>query len=60
MSYKEAATQIREIVGVFDSILAILRPNTLSNFLTMKEQEEDAPLQVDSNFVRIAADDKNL
>jgi hypothetical protein len=61
VSYKEAATQIREIVGVFDSILAILRPNTLSNFLTMKEQqEEDAPMQVDSNFARIAADDKNL
>ena len=58
--YKEAATQIREIVGVFDSILGILRPSTLSNFLTMKEQEDYVPIHVDSNFAHIAADDKNL
>ena len=60
--YKEAATQIRDLVGVFDSILGLLRPKTLKHFLTVKDQEveDEAPAQVDQGYAHLAADDKNL
>ncbi len=46
LPYKEIATTIRDSMGVFDSILKILQPQSLFNFVYNSEQKrEDLPLE---------------
>ena len=58
MPYKEAATQIREITGVFDSIIGILQPKRLGNFI--KDKDEAQVLPPDDDFVHVLANEKNV